>query len=122
MSVEKMFFSQKTLDFLFENRVHDSRTWFHEHHDVYEQTVLGPARELVDALTPAMHSIDRQLICDGRIGRCISRINRDTRFSKNKELYRDVVWLVFMREKHANYPCFYFELSPRGCNWGCGWY
>lgn len=117
-----MPFSDETLRFLFEVRINDSRVWFHENHDRYEQHVITPVRELIDSLAPMMLSIDPQLTIDGRVGRCISRINRDTRFTKNKELYRDVVWISFVREKHAELPEFFFEFSARGLRWGCGWY
>ena len=35
-----MAFSENTLDFLFENRVVDSKAWFEEHRAVYEALVL----------------------------------------------------------------------------------
>lgn len=117
-----MPFTDETLQFLFEVRVNDSRTWFHENHARYDEHVITPVRELIDAIAPTMRAIDPELIIDGRVGRCISRINRDTRFTKNKELYRDVVWISFVREKHVGLPEFFFEFSARGLRWGCGWY
>ena len=35
-------FSQKTLDFLFENRLHDSREWFAQHKKEYQELVIQP--------------------------------------------------------------------------------
>lgn len=40
-------FSQKTLDFLFENRLHDSREWFAQHKKEYQELVIQPLRQLV---------------------------------------------------------------------------
>ena len=119
-----MPFSDKTIDFLFENRVVDNKTWFLEHRSEYESLVLEPLRELVTALTPAMLSIDPLLICDPKVGRSISRIYRDTRFSHDKSIFRDVMWCVFIRDKklYGGLPGFWFEFSPKGFRYGCGYY
>ena len=119
-----MPFSEKSLDFLFENRVVDNKNWFNEHRSEYDEFVLSPLRELVTALTPAMLSLDPLLICEPKVGRSISRIFRDTRFSHDKSIFRDVMWCVFLREKklYNGLPGFWFEFSPRGFRYGCGYY
>ncbi|MEA4894939.1 MAG: DUF2461 domain-containing protein [Oscillospiraceae bacterium] len=116
--------SEKTVDFLFENRVVDSKVWFNEHRSEYESLVLEPMRELVTLLRPAMLSIDPLLICEPKVGRSISRIYRDTRFSRDKSTFRDVMWCVFIRDKklYDGLPGFWFEFSPRGFRYGCGYY
>lgn len=117
-------FSKRTFDFLSENRLRNSREWFDEHRGEYEDAVLAPMRGLVEALTPTLLEIDPQLIVTPRIDRTISRIRRDTRFSHDKSLYRDVVWCVFLRDKKLwnGPPGFVVELSPRGWRYGCGYY
>ena len=119
-----MPFSEESLKFLFENRVVDSKAWFLEHRDEYERLVLEPMRELVKALEPAILSIDPLLICEPKIGRSISRIYRDTRFSHDKSIFRDVMWCVFIRDKklYNGLPGFWFEFSPRVIRYGCGYY
>ena len=119
-----MPFSDKTLDFLFENRVVDNKAWFLEHRADYESLVLEPLRELVTDLAPAMLSIDPLLICDPKVGRSISRIYRDTRFSHDKSIYRDIMWCVFIRDKklYRGLHGFWFEFSPKGFRYGCGYY
>ncbi|MFB0921630.1 MAG: DUF2461 domain-containing protein [Oscillospiraceae bacterium] len=116
--------SEKTIDFLFENRVVDNKTWFTEHRADYDSLVLEPLRELVMRLKPTMLSIDPQLICEPKVGRSISRIYRDTRFSNDKSTFRDVMWCVFIRDKklYEGPPCFWFEFSPKGFRYGCGYY
>lgn len=115
-------FSQKTLEFLFENRLNDSRDWFWEHHDQYEQWVLSPLRDLVQALAPTAARIDPEIIL--RPDRTISRIRRDTRFSHDKSLYRDHMWIIFKRGKtHGDeVPGLYFEINRNGFEYGCGFY
>lgn len=119
-----MPFSQETLDFLFENRLNDSKTWFEEHRPVYNRVVLEPFRKLVAELAPAMLRIDPQFITEPRVGRTISRIFRDTRFTKDKAVFRANMWFVFMREKrlYNGLPAFYFDLSPGGFEYGCGYW
>ena len=81
-------------------------------------------RALVAEIAPAMLDIDGRLIAEPKVGRSISRIYRDTRFSKDKSTFRDVVWCVFLREKklYEGPPAFYFEFSPSKLRWGCGYY
>ena len=80
--------------------------------------------QLVRDLTPTMLEIDALLCCEPKVGKCISRIFRDTRYSRDKHVFRDVMWVSFFRRRQLYYgmPGFFFELSPRGLTWGCGYY
>ena len=119
-----MPFSQKSIDFLIENKIHDSKEWYQEHKGLYVEFLLEPFVELAARLGPAMLKIDPQLIVEPRVDRTLSRIYRDTRFSKDKSLYRENMWMVFMREKklYEGLPAFYFDLSPQGFSYGMGYY
>ncbi len=119
-----MAFSEKTFEFLFANRVENSRDYFHSHRDDYENYVIEPMRSLVSDLAPSMLDIDQEFIVEPKVGRCISRINRDTRFSKDKGLYRDNIWFLFTREKklYDGYPCFWADFGQDGFSFGCGYY
>jgi uncharacterized protein (TIGR02453 family) len=119
-----MPFSKASIEFLVENRLQDSRDWYKDHKDRYNKVLLEPFVELVDRLAPDMLEIDPQLITEARIDRTLSRIYRDTRFSKDKMLYRDNMWLVFMREKklYEGLPAFYFDMSPQEFSYGMGYY
>lgn len=120
-----MAFSEKTTEFLFENRVTDSKLWFEAHRAEYEELVLSPLRQLVRDLTPTMLEIDPLLCCEPKIGKCISRVFRDTRYSRDKHIFRDVMWISFARSRitvDGGMPGFFFELSPRSLRWGCGWF
>ena len=120
-----MAFSERTTEFLFENRVTDSKLWFEAHRAEYEDVVLEPLRQLVRDLTPTMLEIDPFFCCEPKIGKCISRIFRDTRFTRDKHIFRDVMWISFGRTRitaEGGMPGYYFELSPLGLRWGCGAY
>ena len=116
-----MLFSNEALEFLYINRLNDSREWYNEHKPEYRRLIIEPMTRLIDELTPTVLSIDPELDCTPKIGRCISRLYRDTRFSKDKSLYRDVVWCTFSR-RGDDLPCFFFEFSPRCVRWGMGYY
>ena len=117
-----MPFTKETLDFMVQNYITDSRSWFHEHKADYKKLVEAPLEELVVALTPAMLEIDPEFICIPKVGKTISRIWRDTRRGPELPVFRDVMWINFMRAKYLNLPGFWFEFSPRAMRWGCGWY
>ena len=119
-----MPFTPRSLEFLFENRILNNRDWFLEHKSEYQQVVVAPMAELVEALEPTLHAIDPHLLCDPRGGKSISRIYRDVRFSRDKSLYRDTAWCVFMRDKklYNGLPGYFFEISPAGFRYGCGYY
>lgn len=116
--------SGKTLDFLMENRLQNSRVWFQEHKKEYQENVIAPMTQLVERLTPAMMEIDPELITEAKVSKTISRVYRDTRFSKDKSLYRDVMWCVFSRDRKQQPPppAFVLEFSPDGFRYGCGYY
>ena len=119
-----MAFSQRTLEFLVENRLQNSKAWFDEHKEEYRLLVLEPMIQLTAALGPTVLDIDPQLIVDPRQGRSISRVRRDNRFTRDKSLYREVMWCVFLRDKKLweGPPAFYFEIRPDRFDFGCGYY
>jgi uncharacterized protein (DUF2461 family) len=66
--------------------------------------------------------IDDKLICSPKVGGSVSRIWRDVRFSKDKSLFRDVMWCMFVREKNVGLPEYFFVISPEDFLYGCGYY
>lgn len=120
MPVTPEFFS-----FLVENRLHDSKAWFESRREDYNRLVLEPLRGLVTEMAPILLTVDPQLVVQPAVGKTISRIFRDTRFSRDKSAFREHMWLSFHREKTGRYepiPELYFDLGPEGYSYGCGWY
>lgn len=117
-------FNRETLDFLVENRIQNSKVWFGEHRDSYEKQVLEPLRELVTELTPTMLSIDPLFTVEPKVNKTIARIYRDVRFSRDKSLYREEMWITFMRNKKfwEGLPGYYFVFGPDGFQYGVGYY
>lgn len=120
MPVTPEFFS-----FLVENRLHDSKVWFEARREDYNRLVLEPLRGLVTEMAPILLAVDPELVVQPAVGKTISRIFRDTRFSRDKSAFREHMWLSFHREKAGRFepiPEFYFDLGPEGYSYGCGWY
>jgi uncharacterized protein (TIGR02453 family) len=117
-------FSHKTLDFLVENRIQNSKVFFEEHRADYNEQVLNPLRELVRELTPTMLDIDPLFTVEPAVNKTIARIYRDVRFSRDKSLYRDEMWITFMRNKKfwQGLPGYYFAFGPDGFAYGVGYY
>lgn len=115
-------FGPDALRFLFENKMNNSKEWYDSHKGQYKKYVHTPFVELVTELAPVASEIDPLIITTP--SKLISRVRRDTRFSKDKSLYRDNAWLVFLRDKSlmSSSPCYWFEISQKGSSYGVGYY
>jgi uncharacterized protein (TIGR02453 family) len=69
--------------------------WMEANRDRYKQCVVQPLRALCEELTPELLRLDARFDCRGRTGANFSRINRDTRFAKDKTPYRAQMYLKF---------------------------
>lgn len=113
-------FPEETIQFFLDLRFHNNATFFHEQHDRYVETVQAPFYAFINELAPTMRDIDPQM--EVRPHKCLSRIHRDTRFSKDKSPYRDHLWLAFRRQAEPKDGSvnFFFELGPQNIGWGMG--
>jgi len=124
---EKRFsgFSPKTLKFLRGLKANNNKAWFQAHRADYEDYVLQPLRELVMDLGDFMLDIDSSFEITPAVNKTISRIYRDTRFSKDKSPFRSIVWFTFKNQKKdwATHVCgYFFELSVNSYRYGMGFY
>jgi len=115
-------FRKEALQFLLENRLNNSKQWYDDHKEVYKKCVYEPFIQLINELLPVMTQIDGSIITIP--SKLISRVRRDTRFTRDKTLYRDNAWCVFLRDKSrmSASPCFWFELGQYGTSYGVGYY
>ncbi|MDR3206998.1 MAG: DUF2461 domain-containing protein [Oscillospiraceae bacterium] len=101
----------------------DSKPWYDEHKEEQRRLLLEPFAALVTDLAPTFAEIDPALFADPR--KSVSRVRRDTRFTKDKHLYRDNMWFTAKPvpgEEWARYPCFWFGLTPVDYSCGLGFY
>ena len=111
--------SAESLFLLAENRFQDSKAFYEEHKKLINQSVVHPLKQLVADMTPTMMTVDSLM------GGHVSRVRRDNRFTHDKSMYRENMWIVFMRDKRAyNWclPAFYLDFSVARAEWGLGFY
>ena len=98
-------FTPQMLDFLAENHIRNSKVWYEEHKADCRRLAIEPQF----VVTPY---------------KVLSRVRRDNRFTKNKDLYRDHLWLTFRHpKKHlSDSLCYYFEIEQEGWGYGVGYY
>ncbi len=115
-------FSPDTLEFFAGIRFNNNAEWYNDHKGEFEEHVMAPLRALTEALAPALKEIDPRI--DARAGRSISRIRRDTRFTKDKAPYRDHMWMTHRRHDQTSSEslAFWFEISLSGYRYGLGMY
>ena len=113
-------FTDETVQFFLDLKFHNSTDYFHRYHDRYVEVVQTPFYELIEELAPDMLCIDDRM--EIRPHKCLSRIHRDTRFSKDKSPYRDHLWFLFRRaaEPREKSLFYFIEFGPDRLDWGMG--
>ncbi len=109
---------------LAENRFRDSKSFYEEQKPQIKKLVLDPLRDLAEDLAGPMLAVDSRIITDPNRNGCISRIRRDNRYTHDKSMYRENVWVGFMRDKKAFVcaPGFFADMSAKGSTYGMGFY
>ena len=115
-------FPEETIKFFLDVRFHNDMAFVHAHEKEYKEYVKQPFYSFIEALGDTMLSIADDM--EIRPVKCLARLRRDTRFTKDKSPYRDHLWLCFRRagaskEGSVNY---WFELTPETVDWGLGFW
>ena len=114
--------SSDALFLLSRNRHENSKQFYDAHKDQIKQQVFEPLQQLIEALSNDFATLDPHMQLNP--AKMMSRVRRDTRFTKEKHMYRDDVWAMFMRPKGADYPfvfpCMWFEVKPGQGRFSCG--
>jgi uncharacterized protein (TIGR02453 family) len=108
-------FPREGLTFLAELDRNNEREWFQANKERYESFLLEPARDFVEAMGTALRRFSESVNADPRVGGSISRINRDTRFSRDKRPYKNHLDLYFWEGpgKSRESPGYWFRLTPK---------
>ncbi len=116
-------FSPQLFKFFDELTKNNNRNWFAKNKSRYEDVVLFPAMEFVQAIegplkkvSPCFQAIPK------RVGGSVLRIYRDTRFGKDKTPYKTNLGLHFRHEagKDIHAPAFYFHIDAKEIFVGAG--
>jgi uncharacterized protein (TIGR02453 family) len=101
----------------------NEREWFNANKKQYEHSVKEPALDFIESFRPRLADISPHFEANARVvGGSLFRINRDTRFSKDKTPYKIHTGMQFRHEraKDVHAPGFYLHLQPRQCFMGSG--
>lgn len=111
-------FPEATTQFLLDLRFHNSTAWFNENKERYLRDVQAPFYAFIEDALPTLREIDP--LVELRPYKLLSRIRRDTRFSRDKSPYRDHHWIWFKRagEERWQSLAFWFEFGPQRLTWG----
>ncbi len=109
------YFSRASLDFLQQLADNNRREWFAAHKADYEHDVRAPFQRLLADLQPVLAAISPHFRADPKaVGGSLFRIQRDTRFSRDKAPYKP--WqgarLYHVRHRQVEAPVFYVHLQP----------
>lgn len=112
---------QTSLDFLKKLKKNNSREWLEQNRGLYENyrcDILQLTENLLKELSKIDPAIS-QANLDPK--KCLTRINRDLRFSKDKTPYKNYVLIVF----NKNYPQpnkagYFIPIEPGNCSVGGG--
>jgi len=95
MAKPERIFTHETFRFFRDLARHNQKTWMDANRERYQECVVRPFRRLLEATAPAVLALDSRFDTAAPGGRNFSRINRDTRFAKDKTPYRAQMYVKF---------------------------
>ena len=107
-----MHIDKETLEFLSRLRDNNNREWFQENKSMYE-TALGDVKNYITHLIAELAAFDMYINTDIQASRCLFRIYRDTRFSKDKTPYK--TWFaagISVDGRKLDGPEYYLHIEP----------
>lgn len=117
-------FFKETIDFFKELKAKNEKLWFDLNRGPYEDYVLGPAKSFIVAMGEKLKELSPTVNADPRTNKSLFRINRDTRFSKDKTPYKTHLGIIFWDgdTPRMESSVFYFHLEPPRILLGVGIY
>ena len=106
-------FPAEGMAFLRSLKKNNDREWFTPRKPAFEEKVEQPMIELVSAIHREMLRFAPDYV--GEPAKCVYRIYRDTRFSKDKTPYKTFASALMLRngfDKYAGGAAYYFAVSP----------
>jgi uncharacterized protein (TIGR02453 family) len=116
-------FGKDFFAFLRDLAANNNREWFEDNKQRYKDKVVAPVSAFIEAMAPRLRKISPHFVADPRpVGGSMFRINRDTRFAKDKSPYKTNTGVQFRHAagKDAHAPGFYLHLEPKRIFYGGG--
>jgi uncharacterized protein (TIGR02453 family) len=112
----------QTLAFIADVAQNNNREWFAENKEKYE-VAKADVLAFVDQLIPLLAAIDPQFSIDTPAKKCLLRIYRDVRFSKNKDPYKNNFGISFnIKGSDIHGPGYYLHIQPGECFFAAGFW
>jgi uncharacterized protein (TIGR02453 family) len=105
-------FGQEYLDFFIELAGNNNKAWFDDNRSRYEKFVKEPFKLFIGDLIKEVNKVDPQVKVEPKD--CITRINRDIRFSKDKTPYKLHMSAIISvgGKKDKSHPGMYIQADP----------
>jgi len=115
--------NKQTLKFLKDLKVNNSKEWLDENRVKYDFTkndILTLTEQLITAVADFDNTISNAYLDPKK---CITRLNRDLRFAKDKTPYKTDYYIVLNKDGKNSPSAFYFlHIEPYNCFVGGGVY
>ena len=115
-------FDRNLLGFLSGLGANNTKAWFSDNRQAYEELYLGPAKEFVADIAPSFCRLSENIVAEPRVNGSVKKINRDLRFSRDKTPYTPALRFFFWEgtdgRKHS--PRFFLSLDGKKPVTGAG--
>jgi uncharacterized protein (TIGR02453 family) len=114
---------RETFGYLQALAAHNDRDWFEANREAYQRDWLEAGLDLIAALGPFCDVMEPRLLAVPKLNQSLRRINRDTRFSRDKTPYQPWLHLILSTGPAFNkVPGMHIVLQPEGLGYGAGQY
>lgn len=115
-------FPPETFAFLKGIAANNEKPWFDANRKLYDVGYVDAGKAFVEAVGPELAKISPAVQYEPRIGASLMRVNRDTRFSRNKQPYKDHLDLFFWHgdKKGWTQPGFFLRITAESVWCGAG--
>ncbi len=121
--MSERYFTRQTFTFLAALADNNTREWFEEHKQDYEDLVRTPALDFIGDMAQEMPAISPHFLAlPNKVGGSLMRIQRNLRFSRDKMPYKTNIGIQFRHEvgKDIHAPGYYVHIEPGECFVGIG--
>ena len=110
------------LQFLADLADNNDRDWWQANKKRYEQDLLGPGKAFVTAVGDKLRKIRPEIQSEPKVNGTIFRMNRDTRFSKDKTPYKTHFDMMFFEGAGRSRECagLFMRITPEVVMIGSG--
>ncbi|MGE5797815.1 MAG: TIGR02453 family protein, partial [Ignavibacteria bacterium] len=107
-------FPFNTQNFLKQLAKNNSKEWFEENREAFNNDFLQPAVQFVVDIGERLQTIVPEIMAVPKVDKSIFRLHRDVRFSKDKSPFKTNLGILLWEGKEKKQsPGFYFHIEPK---------